>query len=294
MGLSSRGIREIPYDNRKPTGVKASWSKSMRRAAAEDAAFLQWFGRLERAVASPSAILALMRANYEIDVGDLLPSIRVPTLIFHRMGDALVPSKPDGTWLAIFPEPNTSSCQATTMCSKLWIRSAGLPSRSDRGIHDRPASSAAAGRDRWPMQPNRRLECVGAAAEAESDLRRRDRGTGKMPRDSRFRRGGELSRAWSRGLKRVVAAARGSWSDSESQFIKAAETFRRHDMAWQEARTFQSWGHALLAGADRRAAIEKLDKAIEIYRGHGADKSWIDSVEGDLARANGSNGASRA
>src|SRR5215475_9478960 len=58
---------------------------------AEDKAFVQWFGRLERAVASPSAILALMRANYEIDVGHLLPSIRVPALILHRAGDALVP-----------------------------------------------------------------------------------------------------------------------------------------------------------------------------------------------------------
>jgi class 3 adenylate cyclase len=30
-------------------------------------------------------------ANYEIDVRHLLPSIRVPTLILHRVGDALVP-----------------------------------------------------------------------------------------------------------------------------------------------------------------------------------------------------------
>src|SRR5262245_56133689 len=57
----------------------------------EDKAFVEWFGRLERAVASPGAILALMRANYDVDVGHLLPSIRVPTLILHREGDALVP-----------------------------------------------------------------------------------------------------------------------------------------------------------------------------------------------------------
>ncbi len=57
----------------------------------EDKAFLKWFGQLERAVASPNSILALMRANYEIDVSYLLPSIGVPTLIFHREGDALVP-----------------------------------------------------------------------------------------------------------------------------------------------------------------------------------------------------------
>src|SRR4029077_637097 len=65
----------------------------------EDKAFVQWFGRLERAVASPSAILALMRANYEIDVSHLLPSIRVPTLILHREGDALVPVE-TGRYLA--------------------------------------------------------------------------------------------------------------------------------------------------------------------------------------------------
>src|SRR5215471_4969429 len=57
----------------------------------DDEAFVQWFGRLERAVASPGSILALMRANYELDVRDLLPSIRVPTLVLHRAGDGLVP-----------------------------------------------------------------------------------------------------------------------------------------------------------------------------------------------------------
>src|SRR5258708_201086 len=57
----------------------------------EDKAFMKWFGRLERSVASPSSILALVRANYEIDVSDLLPSIRVLTLILHRKGDSMVP-----------------------------------------------------------------------------------------------------------------------------------------------------------------------------------------------------------
>src|SRR5215470_8618622 len=65
----------------------------------EDRAFVRWFGRLERAVASPSAILALMRSNYEIDVAHLLPSIRVPTLILHRAGDELVPVRA-GRYLA--------------------------------------------------------------------------------------------------------------------------------------------------------------------------------------------------
>jgi hypothetical protein len=63
-------------------------------------------------------------------------------------------------------------------------------------------------------------------------------------------------------------------------------------MVWQEAQTFQSWGDALRAGADRRAAINTPDMAIEIYRQHGASQGPIQGVEGDLARSNGGNGAS--
>ena len=37
------------------------------------------------------SIVALMRANYEIDVRHILPSIHLPTLILHRVGDRTVP-----------------------------------------------------------------------------------------------------------------------------------------------------------------------------------------------------------
>jgi class 3 adenylate cyclase len=57
----------------------------------DDEAFVQWFGRLERASASPGGILALMRANFEIDVRHALPTIQAPTLILHRVGDKTVP-----------------------------------------------------------------------------------------------------------------------------------------------------------------------------------------------------------
>jgi class 3 adenylate cyclase len=48
-------------------------------------------GRWERATASPGSIVALMRTNYALDVRHVLPAIRVPTLILHRVGDSLVP-----------------------------------------------------------------------------------------------------------------------------------------------------------------------------------------------------------
>jgi class 3 adenylate cyclase len=57
----------------------------------DDEVFVQWFARLERASASPGAILALMRANYGIDVRHVLPVIQAPTLILHRVGDRAVP-----------------------------------------------------------------------------------------------------------------------------------------------------------------------------------------------------------
>lgn len=60
-------------------------------SALNDEAIVQRVAQLERASASPGSILALMRANYDIDVRHLLPSVRVPTLILHRVGDALVP-----------------------------------------------------------------------------------------------------------------------------------------------------------------------------------------------------------
>jgi pimeloyl-ACP methyl ester carboxylesterase/DNA-binding winged helix-turn-helix (wHTH) protein len=58
---------------------------------ADDPAATQWWGTLERASASPGSIVALMRANYEMDVRHILPTIAIPTLVMHRTEDALVP-----------------------------------------------------------------------------------------------------------------------------------------------------------------------------------------------------------
>jgi pimeloyl-ACP methyl ester carboxylesterase len=58
---------------------------------ANDPASVEWCGRLERVSASPGSIVALMRANYEMDVRHILPTIAVPTLVMHRTEDALVP-----------------------------------------------------------------------------------------------------------------------------------------------------------------------------------------------------------
>ena len=57
---------------------------------ADDAALRQWWGKFERLGASPSAAIALMRMNREIDISGILHSIKVPTLVIHRTDDTLV------------------------------------------------------------------------------------------------------------------------------------------------------------------------------------------------------------
>jgi class 3 adenylate cyclase len=59
-------------------------------SVASDETFKLAWARFERLSASPSAVVALMRMNSEIDVRPILPSIRVPTFIIHRQGDVRV------------------------------------------------------------------------------------------------------------------------------------------------------------------------------------------------------------
>src|SRR5439155_20812245 len=52
-----------------------------------------------RRSASPGAAAALLRMNTQIDVRDVLPSIRVPTLVIHRTDDRDV-NVEEGRWIA--------------------------------------------------------------------------------------------------------------------------------------------------------------------------------------------------
>lgn len=66
---------------------------------AADPAFRDWWASYLRMGASPGAAVALTRMNAEIDVRDVLPSIRVPTLVIHRTGDQLLKVE-EGRYLA--------------------------------------------------------------------------------------------------------------------------------------------------------------------------------------------------
>lgn len=78
---------------------------------ANDATFQRWWGRNERLGASPAAVTALMRMNSQIEIGGVLPAVRVPTLVIHRTDDQVVnvaggrdvAAKIPGARLAEFP-----------------------------------------------------------------------------------------------------------------------------------------------------------------------------------------------
>jgi pimeloyl-ACP methyl ester carboxylesterase len=55
-----------------------------------DAEFQRWWGKWERFGGSPSAVKSLMRMNSEINIDNILPSVRVPSLILHRTEDPAV------------------------------------------------------------------------------------------------------------------------------------------------------------------------------------------------------------
>jgi len=66
----------------KPVGIEER-APSM----AQDEEFRSWWAEYLRMGASPGAAVALTKMNAEIDVRNVLPSIRVPTLVIHRSGD---------------------------------------------------------------------------------------------------------------------------------------------------------------------------------------------------------------
>ena len=65
-------------------------SELLAPSAADDPRVREWFARLERTSLSPGQMQRLSDALTDLDVTDLLPQLRVPTLVMHRTDDALI------------------------------------------------------------------------------------------------------------------------------------------------------------------------------------------------------------
>jgi pimeloyl-ACP methyl ester carboxylesterase len=87
-------IEQIDKEWGGPIGIEIR-AKSMLR----DEGFRRWFARYLRMGASPAAAGALVRMIAEIDIRDVLQTIRVPTLILHSIGDGSVDIR-SGRYLA--------------------------------------------------------------------------------------------------------------------------------------------------------------------------------------------------
>ena len=72
--------------------IETDWGSAFDMASrapslAEDEEFLRIYARYLRMSASPATAIKYARMNGEIDIREMLPSIRVPTLILHATGD---------------------------------------------------------------------------------------------------------------------------------------------------------------------------------------------------------------
>jgi pimeloyl-ACP methyl ester carboxylesterase/DNA-binding CsgD family transcriptional regulator len=63
------------------------WWNRGRPSPSDDERHRRWFARYLRTAASPSMAKQVLRMNAQLDVRDLLPEIRVPTLVLHRTDD---------------------------------------------------------------------------------------------------------------------------------------------------------------------------------------------------------------
>ena len=50
-----------------------------------------WFNELQRQTTSPACAARYFRVTNDIDIRDLLPRVRVPTLVLHLRDDAAIP-----------------------------------------------------------------------------------------------------------------------------------------------------------------------------------------------------------
>jgi pimeloyl-ACP methyl ester carboxylesterase len=82
--------------------VERDWGAGLditEMAPHEDPGLLEWYSTCLRRSASPGAAAALLRMNSQIDTRQVLPTIRVPTLVLARTGDRDV-TIDEGRWLA--------------------------------------------------------------------------------------------------------------------------------------------------------------------------------------------------
>jgi class 3 adenylate cyclase/pimeloyl-ACP methyl ester carboxylesterase len=76
--------------------IRSAWGVGSKTMAdiflpGVDVSALKWFARLQREAATAEMAAKLLDLTYNLDVTDLLPRLRVPTLVIHRKGAKAIP-----------------------------------------------------------------------------------------------------------------------------------------------------------------------------------------------------------
>jgi class 3 adenylate cyclase len=88
-GTESREVQEVLSDLRERWGTRAYADELLALISPtlyQDEAYGDWFADCLRVGACPSVAYALNRAYFESDLSEVLPAVRVPTLVLYRDG----------------------------------------------------------------------------------------------------------------------------------------------------------------------------------------------------------------
>ena len=88
--------------------IRAHWGIGSKTLAdlflpGVDEASIRWFTRLQREAATQEMAAQLMDLTFSLNVVDLLPKVRVPTLVMHRRGDRAIPFQLGREMAAMIP-----------------------------------------------------------------------------------------------------------------------------------------------------------------------------------------------
>jgi class 3 adenylate cyclase len=92
----------IVQEQTKDSGTGALM-KGVITSRASDPDAVAKFAKFERLSASPGAMKTIQLLNLQIDVGHILPTVRVPTLALHRAADTMVPVQKGRDFAAQIP-----------------------------------------------------------------------------------------------------------------------------------------------------------------------------------------------
>jgi class 3 adenylate cyclase len=97
-GTDSREVQESLSELRERWGTREFSDELLKEVSPtlySDEEYRRWFSDSLRVGASPQVAYALNRAYYESDLSEVLPAVRVPTLVLYRTGFHIPDERPD-------------------------------------------------------------------------------------------------------------------------------------------------------------------------------------------------------